>query len=79
MPLTLEPSRALSPFDALVDPSAALAAHVRLAVALGSRCVVWSPLDRVSAQPPSTDLEVVAAAKVIEFEPDPVFGQRLWP
>ena len=76
------PAAGPNPFDALLDPRAALEAHERLAAALGERCVRWSPLDarpspRVAEE--ADDLEVVVAADSIELDDEPLAGQRLWP
>ena len=54
--LAMAPATALNPFDALLDPRAALEAHARLAAALGEKCVRWSPLDAVPARRVAEDL-----------------------
>ena len=77
--LAMSPATAPSPFDGLLDPRAALEAHVRLAAALGERCVRWSPLDAVPARRAAEDLEVVVAADSFELDDEPLAGQRLWP
>ena len=77
--LATAPGAGPNPFDALLDPSAALEAHARLAAALGERCVRWSPLDARPAPRGAEDLEEVVATDSLEPDDEPLADQRLWP
>ena len=77
--LAMAPATGPNPFDALLDPRAALEAHVRLAAALGERCVRWSPLDARPAPRGAEDSEVVVEADSFEPDDEPLADQRLWP
>jgi hypothetical protein len=81
MPLGSQHYLTANPFDAIVDPSVALAAHVRLSLSLGGKCVRWSPLDSQPGRLPVEDEAVKMVPTSLEVEPaEPLnFCKRLWP